>query len=102
MSLPLNENADVRAVTLSPLILVNALMISSASPSLKYSCSLLPLMLTKGRTAIDGGQTLAGLVVSCSKAASRSRAFWKRCEGCFDKQRFTISDIGDARGVGSS
>ncbi len=29
-------------------------MISSASPSLKYSCSLSPLMLAKGRTAIDG------------------------------------------------
>jgi len=41
-------------VTRSPLIVVKALMISSASPSLKYSFSLSELILVNGRTAIDG------------------------------------------------
>ena len=36
---PLNANADVRAITLRPGTCASALMISSASPSLKYSSS---------------------------------------------------------------
>ena len=51
---PLKANAEVRAVTFNPGICARALMISSARPSLKYSCSLSPLMLTNGSTAIDG------------------------------------------------
>ena len=52
--LPLNANADVRAMTFSPGICASALMISSARPSLKYSFSLSPLRLANGSTAIDG------------------------------------------------
>ena len=37
-------------------------MMSSVTPSLKYSCSGSPLMLAKGRTAIDGFSCLG----SCS------------------------------------
>jgi hypothetical protein len=48
------KNEDVRPATLNPGRFVRALIISSASPSLKYSCSLSPLMLTKGRTAMEG------------------------------------------------
>ena len=49
---PLNANEDVRAATRSALIFVNALMISSAIPSLKNSFSGSLLMLTKARTAM--------------------------------------------------
>ena len=41
------QNSKVRATTLSPGTWTRALMISSANPWEKYSCSLLPLMLAK-------------------------------------------------------
>ena len=50
---PLNAKDEVRAATRSAWILVSALMISSAMPSVKYSFSGSALMLTNGRTAID-------------------------------------------------
>jgi hypothetical protein len=40
------------AITFSPAICAKRLMISSARPSLKYSCSASALRLAKGRTAI--------------------------------------------------
>ena len=52
-SLPLKENADVRAATLRALIRDSAFSSSSAMPSEKYSCSGSLLMLTKGSTAIE-------------------------------------------------
>src|ERR1700722_19220739 len=55
VSLPLNENAEVRAATWSSLTSVRELSSSSVSPSEKYSCSLSPLMLTNGSTAIECG-----------------------------------------------
>ena len=51
--LPLNENADVRAITFSPSTCASALMISSARPSPKYSFSRSALRLANGSTAID-------------------------------------------------
>jgi len=53
-SLPRNAKDDVRAMTLSAGIFESRFRISSARPSLKYSCSLSPLRLAKGRTAMDG------------------------------------------------
>ena len=55
VSLSLKENAEVRAATWSSLISARELSSSSVSPSEKYSCALSPLMLTKGRTAIEWG-----------------------------------------------
>ena len=52
---PLNENAEVRAATCSPLIAASELRSSSVSPSEKYSCSLSPLMFANGSTAIECG-----------------------------------------------
>ena len=46
-------NDVVRAATLSPSIRVSEFSSSSASPSEKYSSAGLPLMLAKGRTAIE-------------------------------------------------
>src|SRR5262245_21697482 len=50
---PLNANDDVREATRSARILVRALMISSATPSVKYSFSGSALIFTNGNTAID-------------------------------------------------
>jgi hypothetical protein len=52
-SLPRNANDDVRAMTFSSEILASEFRISSASPSEKYSFSLLLLRLTKGSTATE-------------------------------------------------
>jgi hypothetical protein len=54
ISLPLKVRADVRDATRKPLILASTLSNSSESPSAKYSFSSSWLMLTNGRTAIDG------------------------------------------------
>ncbi len=56
---PLKANEEVRDATRSAWILVKALMMSSATPSLKYSFSASLLMLTKGSTAMDLGPALA-------------------------------------------
>src|SRR5579863_3815203 len=55
VSLPLNENAEVRAATCNSLISASELSSSSVSPSEKYSCSLSPLRFTNGSTAIECG-----------------------------------------------
>ena len=60
---------ELRAITKSQRIRERAVMISSTMPSAKYSCSGSPLILAKGRTAIDGlsgsGNAIGG-VVGCS------------------------------------
>ena len=70
MSLPLNENAEVRAATCSSLISLSELSSSSVSPSEKYSCSLSPLIFTNGSTAIEcGGGANAGDATGAAGAA---------------------------------
>ena len=41
-------------MTNSDLTRASSVMMSSATPSAKYSCSISPLMLVNGSTAIDG------------------------------------------------
>src|SRR5215471_7987489 len=65
--LPLNENEEVRAATFKSSIFASAFNSSSANPSQKYSFSASALMLTKGRTAIDG------LSASCDVGRSALR-----------------------------
>src|ERR1700746_2394813 len=79
--LPLNANADVREATRNACALLNALMISSAMPSLKYSFSGSALMFTNGRTAIDfvlvavgGGGVMPGGVLALGDVSA--------CENC--------------------
>src|SRR2546422_5876608 len=62
---PLKAKADVRDATSNAWILLSALMISSATPSVKYSFSGSALMLTNGSTAMD----LAWLVCGPALAA---------------------------------
>src|SRR5262249_54926860 len=50
-----NEKDEVRAATCSPSMSARELSSSSVSPSEKYSCSLSPLKLTNGSTAIECG-----------------------------------------------
>src|SRR3984957_6640376 len=52
--LPLKVNEELRAMTKSCESFDSEVMRSSEMPSAKYSCSASPLMLAKGRTAIDG------------------------------------------------
>lgn len=51
---PLYENDELRAGTNRPEIFDRSVMMSSVMPSLKYSCSASPLMLTNGKTTTDG------------------------------------------------
>src|SRR5205807_3135175 len=55
ISLPLNENAEVRATTYRFSTFVSALIRSSARPSQKYSFSTSALMFRKGKTPIEVG-----------------------------------------------
>src|SRR5262245_44824254 len=48
------ENEELRAMTKSPRARDSSVMMSSVMPSAKYRCSGSPLMLVKGRTAIEG------------------------------------------------
>src|SRR5688572_14741745 len=50
---PLKPNAVLRETTASEETLLRSVMMSSLMPSLKYSCSASPLMLTKGRAQIE-------------------------------------------------
>ena len=69
-SFPRKKNDDVRPATFRPGMLASTLMISSASPSLKYSFSLSALMLANGSTATDGSRSIgfSGAVDGCSSA----------------------------------
>src|SRR6266403_3471527 len=52
--LPLYVNDEFRAITNKDFNRDKEVMMSSAIPSAKYSCSGLPLMLVNGSTAIEG------------------------------------------------
>src|SRR5258708_22905841 len=52
--LPLYVNDEFRAITNNDFKRDKAVMMSSAIPSAKYSCSGSPLMLVNGSTAIEG------------------------------------------------
>src|ERR1700683_604242 len=67
---PLNEKDEVRAATWSSLTSVRELSSSSVSPSEKYSCSLSPLMLTNGSTAIECGGGLKAVTAAPAGAAA--------------------------------
>src|SRR5688572_26910750 len=56
---PLKPKAVLRETTASEEILLRSVMMSSLIPSLKYSCSASPLMLTKGRAQIETRFVLA-------------------------------------------
>lgn len=59
IGLPLKENDEVRAATLSCGVPANTFRISSEMPSEKYSLSGSPDMLMKGSTAIELSETTA-------------------------------------------
>src|SRR5690242_17186125 len=61
--LPLNANADVRAVTFRPGTCTKALMISSARPSLKYSCFFIAAHVGEGQHG-NGGLLLFRLAAA--------------------------------------
>ena len=66
--------AEVRAITFSPGICANALMISSLKPSLKYSCSLSPPMFANGSTAMEGCLCGSAWATAASRKAARTSA----------------------------
>src|SRR3954468_22084991 len=51
---PLYVKLELRAITNSQRIRDNAEMMSSTTPSVKYSCSASPLRFTNGKAAMDG------------------------------------------------
>src|ERR1700733_14046551 len=71
---PWNENDEIRAATCSSLMLEREFSNSSVSPSEKYSCSLSPLMLTNGSTAIECGGGLKAAAGSVPARAAVSAA----------------------------
>src|SRR5258705_7297502 len=89
--LPLNANADVRAATRNAWILVSALMISSAMPSVKYSFSGSALMFTNGSTAID--LVLAAAWAGACSACESCAAVGKRSAGSFASAFFTACAV---------
>jgi|HubBroStandDraft_4_1064222.scaffolds.fasta_scaffold49109_3 hypothetical protein len=106
--LPLKANADVRAVTFSAGICARKLMISSASPSLKYSFSLSPPMLANGSTAIDG-RVCAGRVretavltplLEASSASLTCAMVENRSTGDFERQRVTMASTAGGTSIG--
>ena len=97
----LNANDDVRDATRSALIVVSALMISSAMPSVKYPFSRSALMSANGSTAIDFGAA-AGFTVVWSpgvdtfgqtSALANSPEVGNRSRGSFDSAFVTASSI---------
>ena len=67
--LPLKMNDEVRDATRNCGNLTSRFRISSAMPSLKYSFSALPLMLTNGSTAIDLRPSSTGRGLAAAGAA---------------------------------
>ena len=67
---------ELRAITNSQRMRDRAVMISSTMPSAKYSCSGSPLMLSKGRTAIEGfvGQRQAQRLSTASRGVAEPNA----------------------------
>ena len=64
--LAFDANAEVRAMTLSPLTCARALIISSARPSEKYSSPASWLMFANGNTAMEGVVFAAGRMTPSS------------------------------------
>ena len=62
--------AELRAITKKDLTFDNAVMMSSTTPSPKYSCSGSPLMFVKGSTAMEG---LSGSGSACWRAGGLKR-----------------------------
>src|SRR5215470_17804646 len=52
--LPLYEKDEFRAITKSEWKRDNSVMMSSVTPSVKYSCSGSPVMFRNGKTAMEG------------------------------------------------
>src|SRR3982750_2898388 len=71
---PLNWNAVFRAVTESAETFDISVVMSSLMPSLKYSCSASPLMLTNGSTQTDGPLRRIGERAALALAVSPARA----------------------------
>src|SRR5580704_19186273 len=94
-SLPLKEKDDVRAATCRSFRRDSESSSSSLMPSEKYSCSLSPLMFTKGSTAIEyGGGVNVGAVVSTLDAVP------EEAEGaamCFEIQNLSKTKYASAR-----
>src|ERR1700722_2464345 len=57
---PLYVKLELRAITNSQRMRDKAVMMSSATPSVKYSCSMSPLRFRKGSAAIEGPSGRAG------------------------------------------
>jgi hypothetical protein len=100
----LKAKADVRAITFMSGILARRLMISSARPSLKYSFSLSPLMLTNGRTAIEAFSSSGGSADGLCNAVFNSSIDANRCPGSLARHRRTMRprESGAIKGGGSS
>ena len=72
---PLNANDELRAATRSPRTWLSTVMISSVTPSAKYSFCGSGLRLTNGSTAIDGpGAAADGGRASASRSAASAPA----------------------------
>src|SRR4029077_3335044 len=67
---PLYVKLELRAMTKSQRDLERAVMMSSAIPSAKYSCSASPLIFWKARTAIEGLSGSASATVFSDTAGS--------------------------------
>src|SRR5208283_406054 len=94
VSLPLKEKEDVRALTCSSLIRTREFRISSVRPSERYSCSLSPLMLTNGNTAIECGGGLKAATAAAGEAAFEAEspaAIATECTTvpCFESQNLS-------------
>ncbi len=88
--LPLKANEEVRDTTRRASTLLNALMISSAMPSVKYSLSGSALMLANGSTATDGVSSFWPWPTVCltrRSSATSSPAVWKRASRSFSRHR---------------
>jgi hypothetical protein len=60
---------ELRAITVRPAIFDKSVIMSSLTPSEKYSCSGSPDMLVNGKTAIDAAATLASGLAALDRAA---------------------------------
>jgi hypothetical protein len=59
---------ELRAITVRPAIFDKSVMMSSLTPSEKYSCSGSPDMLVNSKTAIDAAAALASGLAALDRA----------------------------------
>src|SRR5438477_9250770 len=77
--LPLKANALFLAITEHADTLLRSVMMSSVMPSINYSCSGSPLMLSNGSTQME---SLRGVSTFCAEISSRPAArTWNTCTG---------------------